>query len=294
MSDACESVYGDAETAGNIRDLLFIVSLIDLTSLEPTDTPERIGVLCSHAARPMPDDERVLGRRVPPTAAVCVWPALASAAREAIDAAAHPHAPEVRRPRVAAVAGGFPAGQTPTGVKTVEARLAVEAGADEIDLVINRGRVLAGRVDSVAEEVDAVRRACPRVTLKVILETGDLADADLIRSGCDAAISAGADFLKTSTGKSPIGATPRSVRILLEAARDERRRSGRVIGVKPSGGVRSADQAVAYLRQARDVLDRDDVDALGPAVLRFGASGLLDDIVSRLRGRSVRKNLDAS
>lgn len=273
-----------ARRADEISDLLLAVSLIDLTTLEATDTPERVRALCARAVRPMPDEEQLIGRRVPHVAAVCVWPTLIGAACEALKNSRGRDAHPVR---VASVAGGFPSGQTPTEVKVLEARLAVEAGADEIDLVINRGAVLAGRVGAVTEEVREVRAACPKTMLKVILETGELEGAGLVRAACDAAIAGGADFLKTSTGKIAVGATPESVRVLLEAARDEYARSGRVIGVKASGGIRTGEQALAYMTLAREVLGADAARWLRPGGFRFGASSLLDDLIARLRGSTT-------
>ncbi|MFM9996544.1 MAG: deoxyribose-phosphate aldolase [Phycisphaerales bacterium] len=269
----------------SVDDLLLAVSLIDLTTLEATDTPERVRMMCARAVRPVPDEEQLIGRRVPHVAAVCVWPTLVGAACEALKNSRGRDAHPVR---VASVAGGFPSGQTPTEVKVLEARLAVEAGADEIDLVINRGAVLAGRVGAVTEEVREVRAACPKTMLKVILETGELEGAGLVRAACDAAIAGGADFLKTSTGKIAVGATPESVRVLLEAARDEFARSGRVIiGVKASGGIRTGEQALAYMTLAREVLGADAARWLRPGGFRFGASSLLDDLIARLRGSTT-------
>jgi deoxyribose-phosphate aldolase len=243
-----------------------LVSLLDLTSLGGTDTAGDVRRLAARAARPAEDDP---GLRC---AAVCVWPNFASAAREAL--AGTPV-------RVACVAAAFPFSQSPLAAKTLEVESAVAAGADEIDVAIPRGLFLAGELGQTAEELRAIREACGRATLKVILETCDLPDAEAIRSACRIAVDAGADFLKTSTGMGRHGATLEHARILFEEARDGSERSGRAIGVKPAGGIRTAAQALEFLALADEFLG-----VAGPDRFRIGASSLLGDLLGGLSSGS--------
>jgi deoxyribose-phosphate aldolase len=247
----------------NVTDLDAIIRLVDLTSLGIDDTPALIKALCWDAQQPDPDDPTV-----PPVAAVCVYPALLPTAVHALSGSGI---------RIAAVAGAFPSGVADPDAKAAEAASAVAAGAQEIDLTIDRRPVLAGHPEHAEVEVAAVRAAIGDVPLKVILETGELLNPGLIATTAQHVIAGGADLLKTSTGKGFPGATPEVAAILLAAARDH---PTRLIGVKVSGGVRSVEAALEYLSLARKAYRTDN---LTPDQFRFGASALLADLVRTRR-----------
>lgn len=258
-------------------DLAAITGLIDLTSLNPEDTAESVQALVGRAVAP--------GHGLPSTAAVCVHADLVAAARQALDArgefAAHPGAGQVA---LAAVAGAFPHGRSPLAVRAAEVSHVVTAGADEVDIVIDRGALLAGRWQEVYEWVALARRLVERgdgtrAWLKVILESGDLPSYDLVFRAAIIALLGGADMLKTSTGKGRQGATCAAAAILLQAVAHWRDETGRDVGVKISGGVRRATQAAQYMHLARTLNGPQRVDC---EHLRFGASGLLDDVIARL------------
>ncbi|WP_081982572.1 deoxyribose-phosphate aldolase [Streptacidiphilus albus] len=243
------------------------ISMIDLTTLEGADTPGRVRSLCAKAVRPDPGDPTA-----PSTAAVCVYPDLAATARAALLGSTV---------RVAAVATAFPSGRAGLPVKLADTAEAVAAGADEVDMVIDRGAFLSGRYLEVFETVRAVKAACARpdggsAHLKVIFETGELQTYDNVRRACWLAMSAGADFIKTSTGKVAVNATPPVTLVLLEAVRDYRAATGVQIGVKPAGGIRTTKDALKYLVLVNEVLGD---DWLSPEWFRFGASGLLNDLL---------------
>lgn len=265
---ATRSIKKDAKVAG----LLLAVSMIDLTTLEGKDSPEKVRSLCRKALRPFDADEAVLGFRVPAVAAVCVYPSMVGAARELLDGTGV---------RVASVATGFPSGQYPIEIRLEDVRDAVRDGADEIDMVINRGAFLAGRYDEVADEIRRVAEACGGAHLKVILETGELETYDNIRRASDIAIACvrDGDFIKTSTGKVSPAATMPVTLVMLEAIRDELLRSGRRIGMKPAGGIRTAKQALHYLVMVKETLGD---GWLTPTMFRFGASSLLNDLLRQL------------
>lgn len=253
-----------------LRGLLLAMSMLDLTTLEGSDSPEKVRALCRKAIRPCEHDEDRLGFRVPAVAAVCVYPALVPVAREMLEGSGV---------RVAAVATGFPSGQYPRAVRLADARAAVAAGADEIDMVINRGAFLAGHYQQVYHEIAQTKAACAPALLKVILETGELETYDNIRRASDLAIAAGADFVKTSTGKVSPAATLPATLLLMESVRDEYLRSGRTVGVKPAGGIRTARQALHYLVAVHETLgDR----WLSPALFRLGASALVNDLLRQI------------
>lgn len=258
------------KTTAKVQGLLLAMSMLDLTTLEGKDSPERIRALCRKAIRPAADDEQVLGYRIPHVAAVCVYPSLVAIAREELNGT------DVK---IASVATGFPSGQYPLSVRVRDTLAAVEAGAHEIDMVINRGAFLAGRTLEVASEISEIKQACGAAHLKVILETGELETYDNIRRASDLAIAAGADFIKTSTGKTQPAATLPVTLIMLEAVRDHFLRTGGVIGVKPAGGIRTAKQALQYLVMVKETLG----DAwLSPERFRLGASTLANDILRQL------------
>jgi deoxyribose-phosphate aldolase len=255
----------------NTADLDAIIRLVDLTSLGSDDTPALIKALCWDAHRPDPDDPTV-----PSVAAVCIYPALLPSAVQALAGTGI---------RIAAVAGAFPSGVADPDAKAVEAAAAVAAGAQEIDLTIDRRPVLAGHPEHAGVEVAAVRAAIGAVPLKVILETGQLGHPGLIAATARHVLAAGADMLKTSTGKANNGktwpgATPEVAAILLAAATEY---PDRPIGVKVSGGVRTVGTALEYLALARKAYGTDDLTS---DQFRFGASALLADLVRARRGLS--------
>ena len=242
------------------------VRLCDLTTLEGRDTPGKVIQLAAKAARPDPTDPAV-----PPAAALCVYPNLV---RAAVDALAGSGV------LTASVAAYFPSGQAPLEVKLTEAAWAASEGADEIDMVIDRGAFLSGDYLKVYEEIAAVREACRPARLKVILETGELGPYDNVRRASMLAMAAGADFIKTSTGKISPGAAPPVVLVMLEAIRDFYAASGRAVGMKPAGGISAAKQAVRYLVMVSETLGP---DWLTPLRFRFGASSLLNDLLMQIR-----------
>ena len=242
------------------------VRCCDLTTLEGQDTPGKVISLCAKALRPDPGDPGV-----PSVAAVCVYPNLVPVAVERLAGSGV---------RVASVATAFPSGQSPLAVKLEEVRAAVEYGADEVDMVIDRGAFLAGRYGRVYDEIAEVKQACGEAELKVILETGELGTLDNVRRASLLAIAAGADFVKTSTGKLPTSATLPAQLVMLEAVRDAYEQTGRRVGIKAAGGIRTAKNAIQYLVQVHETLGP---DWLTPDLYRIGASSLLNDILMQLR-----------
>ena len=242
------------------------VRMIDLTTLEGQDTPGKVRALCAKGRRPDPDDPTC-----PAVAAICVYGDLVPVAVEALDGSGI---------HVAAVATAFPSGRAPLDVKLADVRAAVDAGADEIDMVIDRGAFLAGRYLDVHDEIVATRGACGDAHLKVILETGELATYDNVRRASWLAMLAGADFIKTSTGKVAPAATLPVTLVMLEAVRDFRAQSGRQVGVKAAGGIRSAKDAIRYLVVVNETCGD---DWLHPDRFRFGASSLLNDLLMQRR-----------
>jgi deoxyribose-phosphate aldolase len=242
------------------------VRTTDLTTLEGADTPGKVRALCAKAIHPDPTDASV-----PSCAAVCVYPNLVPTAVERVRGSGV---------RVASVATGFPAGQTPLDVKVAEVREVVEMGADEVDMVIDRGAFLSGRYAAVYDEIVRVKEACGPAHLKVILETGELGTYDNVRRASLLAMAAGADFIKTSTGKLPSAATLPVALCMLEAIRDVYEETGRRVGMKPAGGVRQAKQAIQHLVLVHETLG---VDWLTPDLYRIGASSLLNDLLMQLR-----------
>jgi len=242
------------------------VRMMDLTTLEGADTPGKVAALSSKAIRPDPAD-----LTVPSVAAICVYPNLVPAALERTRGTSV---------KVASVATGFPSGQTPTYVKVAEVREVAEMGADEIDMVIDRGAFLSGRYAKVYDEIVQVKEAAGGRHLKVILETGELGTYDNVRRASLLAMAAGADFIKTSTGKLPSAATLPVTLVMLEAIRDVYEETGRRVGMKPAGGIRQAKQAVQYLVQLHETLGP---EWLTPDLYRLGASTLLNDVLMQIR-----------
>jgi deoxyribose-phosphate aldolase len=238
------------------------ISMVDLTTLEGQDTPGKVRALCAKGRRPDPTDPTC-----PAVAAICVYGDLVEAAVEALAGS------DVK---VAAVATAFPSGRAPLDVKLDDVRAAVDAGADEIDMVIDRGAFLAGRYLDVHDEIVATREACGDAHLKVILETGELATYDNVRRASWLAMLAGGDVIKTSTGKVSPAATLPVTLVMLEAVRDFRAQTGRLVGVKAAGGIRNAKDAVRYLVVVNETCGD---DWLTPDAFRFGASSLLNDLL---------------
>jgi deoxyribose-phosphate aldolase len=241
------------------------IRCMDLTTLEGADTPGKVTAMCSKAVRPQPGDDSI-----PSVAAVCIYPAMV------------PHASAQLRGTgvlVASVATAFPSGPTFTDVKLAETREAVAAGADEIDMVIDRGAFLSGDFRKVYDEITEVKDACAGKHLKVILETGELGTYDNVRRASILAMAAGADFIKTSTGKvSPPATLPVSL-VMMEAIRDFHRETGRMVGFKPAGGIRTSKQAISYLVILWETLG---ADWMTPDRFRLGASSLLNDVLMQV------------
>jgi len=251
--------------ASKVWALQLAIRMMDLTTLEGADTPGKVAALCSKGIRPDPGDHSV-----PSVAAICVYPALIRPAVE------HLRGSDVR---VASVATAFPSGQSFLDVKLAETKEAVAAGADEIDMVIDRGAFLSGDYQKVYDEIAAVKDAAGSAHLKVILETGELGTYDNVRRASVLAMSAGADFIKTSTGKINPAATPPVALVMMEAIRDFHRETGRAVGLKPAGGIRTAKQAIQYLVLLYETLGP---DWMTPERFRIGASSLLNDCLMQL------------
>jgi deoxyribose-phosphate aldolase len=242
------------------------IRMMDLTTLEGADTPGKVAALSSKGIHPDPSDPSV-----PSVAAICVYPNLVPTA------VARTRGTSVK---VASVATAFPSGQSPTDVKVREVEEVVAMGAHEVDMVIDRGAFLSGRYAKVYDEVVKVKEASGGAHLKVILEVGELGTYDNVRRASLLAMAAGADFIKTSTGKLPAAATLPVTLCMLEAIRDVQDETGRMVGMKPAGGIRTAKQAVQYLVQLHETLG---VDWLTPDLYRLGASSLLNDVLMQLR-----------
>src|SRR2546429_2147332 len=242
------------------------IRMMDLTTLEGQDTPGKVAALASKALRPDPSHPSV-----PSVAAICVYPNLVPTAVARVAGSGV---------KVASVATAFPSGQSPLEAKLDEVRWVVEQGADEVDMVIDRGAFLAGRYAKVYDEIVRIKEACGGKHLKVILETGEPGTYDNVRRASLLAIAAGGDFIKTSTGKLPSAATLPVALVMLEAIRDVYEETGRRVGFKPAGGIRNAKQAVQHLGLTHETLG---VDWLTPDLYRFGASSLLNDILMQLR-----------
>ena len=239
------------------------IRMVDLTTLEGMDSPGKVRAMCAKALRPDPTDPGA-----PPVAAVCVYGDLVAAARSVVGDSVH----------VAAVATAFPSGRASLAVKLLDTRDAVAAGADEIDMVIDRGAFLSGEYQRVFDEIVAVKEVCGGAHLKVILETGELRTLDNVRRASWLAMLAGADFIKTSTGKVVPAATPPVTLVMLEAVRDFEAMTGRLIGVKAAGGIRTSKDAIKYLVIVNETVgDR----WLTPDLFRFGASTLLNDLLQQ-------------
>jgi deoxyribose-phosphate aldolase len=238
------------------------ISMIDLTTLEGQDTPGKVRALCAKAMRPDPAEPAT-----PKVAAICVYPDMVPVAAEALRGSGV---------HLASVATAFPSGRASMAVKLADTRDAVAAGADEIDMVIDRGAFLAGHYLEVFEEIVAIKEACGDAHLKVILETGELVTYDAVRRASWLGMLAGGDFIKTSTGKIAPAATLPVTLVMLEAVRDFRAATGRQVGVKPAGGIRTTKDAIKYLVLVNETVGDDWLD---PDWFRLGASSLLNDLL---------------
>lgn len=253
-----------------VQALKLALSMIDLTTLEGQDTHGKVTQLCQKAIHV---HDTLPG--LPHVAAVCVYPTMVGVARQALRG---------HDIKIASVATAFPSGMAPLGVKLEETRHAVQEGADEVDMVISRGAFLEGEYGRVFDEIIAIKEACGQARLKVILETGELGTLDRVRRASTLAMHAGADFIKTSTGKIQPAATLPVTLVMLQAIRDYYHATGRRVGMKPAGGISRAKQAIQYLVMLRETLGE---GWLTPEWFRFGASSLVNDILMQLEKQST-------
>lgn len=248
-----------------IQALKLALSMIDLTTLEGNDSEGKVVQLCRKARvpyAPMPE--------LPTVAAICVYPNMVATAKKALQGT------DIN---VASVATAFPSGMAPLNVKLDDTRFAVEEGADEIDMVISRGKFLNGEYNYIYDEIATIKEACGDAHLKVILETGELETYENVRKASDIAMYAGADFIKTSTGKISPAATQPVTLVMLEAIRDYYQSTGKMVGMKPAGGIRKAKQALQYLVLVKETLG---ANWLTPEWFRFGASSLTNDLLMQI------------
>ena len=253
-----------------IRALKLALSMIDLTTLEGKDSLGKVRQLCYKASH-LHDQFSNL----PQVAAVCMYPNMVEVAKKALKSSSI---------KIAAVATAFPSGMTTLEAKLNEVKSVVDAGVDEVDMVMSRGRFLQGDYSYVFDEVAKVKNTCGKAHLKVILETGELVTLDNVRKASDLAMEAGADFIKTSTGKVKPAATPSVVLVMLEAIRDFYKRTGKIVGMKPAGGISTAKLAIQYLVMVRETLGQ---EWLTPDRFRFGASSLANDILMQIVKQST-------
>jgi len=261
--------YSNSE---KIQFIKLAVSAIDLTTLEGSDTKEKVLELCKTARNPFPEE-----KDFPNCAAVCVYPALIKYAKKGLKRS---------KVRLASVGTAFPSGQYPLKLKLADVRYSAEEGVDEIDMVISRGEFLSGNFDYVYEEIKKVKRICTKkknIRLKVILETGELKTPDNIRKASIIAILAGADFIKTSTGKISVSATLPSVNIMCKAIKEYYKETGIRVGIKVAGGIRTTEDALSYISLVKEVLGE---EWLTPKLFRIGASSLLNDLT--LQYKAIR------
>lgn len=256
-----KSIKGESKVQG----MKMILNMIDLTTLEGKDTPGKVKQMCykaQHLHSQYPD--------CPTVAAVCVYPSMVKIAKDALGNS---------NIKVASVSTAFPSGQAPMEVKLMDTRFAVEQGADEIDMVISRGKFLAGDYNFVYDEIAAIKDACGSARLKVILETGELVTLDNVRKASEIAMHAGADFIKTSTGKIQPAATMQVTYVMLMAIKDFHARTGKMIGMKPAGGISTSKLALHYLWMVKETLGD---EWLSNEWFRFGASSLANDVLMQL------------
>lgn len=255
------SIKGESKKQG----LRMVLSMIDLTTLEGKDTPGKVQQLCVKAKQlheNIPD--------LPTVAAICVYPAMVKIAKQALEGSAI---------KVASVATAFPSGQSSFEIKLAETKFAIEEGADEIDMVISRGKFHAGEYNYVFDEIASIKEACANARLKVILETGELGSLEQVRKASDIAMHAGADFIKTSTGKIQPAATMPVTLTMLEAIRDHYYNTGKMVGMKPAGGISKSKLALHYLVMVKETLGQAWLDKQW---FRFGASSLANDVLMQI------------
>jgi len=248
-----------------VEGLKLVLSMIDLTTLEGKDTPGRVKQLCYKAKHLLDNYEGL-----PTVAAVCVYPSMVRVAKKSLEGSGI---------KIASVATAFPSGQAPSKVKIEDTKFAVSEGANEVDMVISRGKFLTGEYNFVFDEIAAIKEACGEARLKVILETGELSTFDKVRRASDIAMYAGADFIKTSTGKVQPAATMPVTLVMLEAIRDYYYSTGKMIGMKPAGGISKSKLALHYLVMLNEVLGE---DWMNNHWFRFGASSLANDVLMQL------------
>lgn len=267
------SIKKETKEAG----LKLVLNMIDLTTLEGKDTPGKVKQLCYKAIHP-----HEIMTDLPSVAAICVYPSMVKIAKKALDGSAV---------KVASVVTAFPSGQAPREVKIRDTKYAVNEGADEVDMVISRGKFLSGEYNFVFDEIASVKEACGQARLKVILETGELVTYDKVRRASDIAMHAGADFIKTSTGKIQPAATMPVTLVMLEAIRDFYYNTGKMIGMKPAGGISKSKSALHYLVMLNEVLG---AAWLSNQWFRFGASSLANDVLMQLvkENTGVYQNAD--
>ncbi|MDO9512439.1 MAG: deoxyribose-phosphate aldolase [Bacteroidales bacterium] len=261
------SIMAEPVTIFTEQELLrFLVSIIDLTTLNGNDTADSVEKICQRALAVKND-----ALSIPSVAAVCIYPTYVHQAKKWLAGS------EIK---LASVAGAFPSGQSPLHIKVAEVAWTVDQGANEIDMVISRGKLIEGNDEEVFDEIKAIREACESAHMKAILETGELNDSALIRYASELAILAGADFIKTSTGKSNPAATPEAMLIMCETIREYFDKTGIRIGIKPAGGIATIQEAVKYVRIVEEVLGK---EWLNPELFRIGASRLLDEVLSKIK-----------
>lgn len=249
----------------------FCLSTLDLTTLSPCDEEQSVAKFARRAAEFAVDYPHL-----PSVASICVYPPFVETVGLEIDATPL---------RITSVAGGFPSSQTFLEVKMLEVAMAVENGADEVDIVLNVGKILAGALDEAANEVEVLREESEGATLKVILETGALRSPELIREASLLAMQAGADFIKTSTGKIDVAATPEAAVVMCHAIKDYYAKSGRKVGFKAAGGIRTAEDAALYYTIVKEILGQ---EWLTPDLFRIGASSLANNLLSAIEGKEVK------
>ena len=255
------SIKKESKVAG----LKLVLSMIDLTTLEGKDTPGKVKQLCYKAKHLLDTYEGL-----PTVAAICVYPSMVRVAKKSLSDS------DIK---IASVATAFPSGQAPKEVKVRDTKYAVEQGADEVDMVISRGKFHSGEYNFVFDEIAAIKEACGEARLKVILETGELGTMDKVRRASDIAMHAGADFIKTSTGKIQPAATMPVTLVMLEAIRDYYYKTGRMVGMKPAGGISKSKLALHYLVMLKETLGE---DWMNNHWFRFGASSLANDVLMQI------------
>jgi len=265
ISERIHTIINSSSDTEDSKEILnFALSIVDLTTLEGSDTNQKVIDLCEKAT-----SYSKLGVGLSDVAAVCVYPTFISIARESLEGSTV---------KVASVAGGFPAGQTPIFIKRDEVKYAVDQGAEEIDIVISRGKFIQGEYDTVLDELVALRAASEGAHLKVILETGELHSIYNIRKASEIAINSGADFIKTSTGKVQPASTERAVLIMLDTIKEYYEKTGKRVGIKAAGGIADKSQVFQYYCLVKSILGE---EWLSKDLFRFGASRLADHITAQ-------------